>query len=193
MEINALKIKIASPEEILSWSYGEVLKAETINYRSQRPEKNGLFSERIFGPTKDYECYCGKYKRVRYKDIVCDRCGVEVTRASVRRERMGHIKLATPVAHIWLLRTIPSKIGLFLNTPLQKLEKVIYYAAYIVTNVNEENKKAAFGELERELRSKKKGSSKGGKDDLESAASDVRDIILSLKPGKILNETEYFN
>ncbi|PIW35193.1 MAG: DNA-directed RNA polymerase subunit beta' [Candidatus Nealsonbacteria bacterium CG15_BIG_FIL_POST_REV_8_21_14_020_37_12] len=193
MEINALKIKIASPEEILSWSYGEVLKAETINYRSQRPEKNGLFSERIFGPTKDYECYCGKYKRVRYKDIVCDRCGVEVTRASVRRERMGHIKLATPVAHIWLLRTIPSKIGLFLNTPLQKLEKVIYYAAYIVTNVNEENKKAAFGELERELRSKKKGSSKGGKDDLESAASDVRDIIFSLKPGKILNETEYFN
>ena len=193
MEINALKIKIASPEEILSWSYGEVLKAETINYRSQRPEKNGLFSERIFGPTKDYECYCGKYKRVRYKDIVCDRCGVEVTRASVRRERMGHIKLATPVAHIWLLRTIPSKIGLFLNTPLQKLEKVIYYAAYIVTNVNEENKKAALGELERELRSKKKGSSKGGKDDLESAASDVRDIILSLKPGKILNETEYFN
>jgi len=193
MEINALKIKIASPEEILSWSYGEVLKAETINYRSQRPEKDGLFSERIFGPTKDYECYCGKYKRVRYKDIVCDRCGVEVTRASVRRERMGHIKLATPVAHIWLLRTIPSKIGLFLNTPLQKLEKVIYYAAYIVTNVNEENKKAAFGELERELRSKKKGSSKGGKDDLESAASDVRDIILSLKPGKILNETEYFN
>jgi len=193
MEINALKIKIASPEEILSWSYGEVLKAETINYRSQRPEKDGLFSERIFGPTKDYECYCGKYKRVRYKDIVCDRCGVEVTRASVRRERMGHIKLATPVAHIWLLRTIPSKIGLFLNTPLQKLEKVIYYAAYIVTNVNEENKKAALGELERELRSKKKGSSKGGKDDLESAASDVRDIILSLKPGKILNETEYFN
>ena len=193
MEINALKIKIASPEEILSWSYGEVLKAETINYRSQRPEKDGLFSERIFGPTKDYECYCGKYKRVRYKDIVCDRCGVEVTRASVRRERMGHIKLATPVAHIWLLRTIPSKIGLFLNTPLQKLEKVIYYAAYIVTNVNEENKKAALRELERELRSKKKGSSKGGKDDLESAASDVRDIILSLKPGKILNETEYFN
>jgi len=193
MEINALKIKIASPEEILSWSYGEVLKAETINYRSQRPEKDGLFSERIFGPTKDYECYCGKYKRVRYKDIVCDRCGVEVTRASVRRERMGHIKLATPVAHIWFLRTIPSKIGLFLNTPLQKLEKVIYYAAYIVTNVNEENKKAALGELERELRSKKKGLSKGGKDDLESAASDVRDIILSLKPGKILNETEYFN
>ncbi len=193
MEINALKIKIASPEEILSWSHGEVLKAETINYRSQRPEKDGLFSERIFGPTKDFECYCGKYKRVRYKDIVCDRCGVEVTRASVRRERMGHIKLATPVAHIWLLRTIPSKIGLFLNAPLQKLEKVIYYAAYIVTKVNEENKKSALEELERELRSKKKGSSKDNKDDLESAASDVRDIIISLKPGKILNETEYFN
>ncbi len=194
LEINALKIKIASPEEILSWSHGEVLKAETINYRSQRPEKDGLFSERIFGPTKDYECYCGKYKRVRYKDIVCDRCGVEVTRSSVRRERMGHIKLATPVAHIWFLRTIPSKIGLFLNSPLQKLEKVIYYAAYIVTKVNEENKKLALEELERELRSKKKNSSsKDNKSDLESAASDVRDIILSLKPGKILTENEYFS
>ena len=110
----------------------EKFKAETINYRSQRPEKDGLFSERIFGPTKDYECYCGKYRRIRYKGIICDRCGVEVTRASVRRERMGHIKLAAPVTHIWFLRTIPSKIGLFLNTPLQKLEKVIYYALILL-------------------------------------------------------------
>ena len=203
MDFNALKIKIASPEEILSWSYGEVLKAETINYRSQRPEKDGLFSERIFGPTKDYECYCGKYRRIRYKGIICDRCGVEVTRASVRRERMGHIKLATPVAHIWFLRTIPSKIGLFLNTPLQKLEKVIYYAAYIITSVNEDNKKGALEELEREFKSRKKvinnqpddkkTKTKKGLEDLMTAASETKDIIASLKPGKVISESEYFD
>ncbi len=212
MEFSGLKIKLASPEEILSWSHGEVLKAETINYRSQRPEKDGLFSERIFGPTKDYECYCGKYRRIRYKGIVCDRCGVEVTRSSVRRERMGHIKLATPVAHIWFLRTIPSKIGLFLNAPIQKLEKVIYQAAYIITSVNEENKKTVLGELEREFKSRKKtiaadskkekaekGKKKetkqkeGGLEKLEDARSKTRESLLSLEPGKILTETEYFN
>jgi len=190
MEFNALKIKIASPEEILSWSYGEVLKAETINYRSQRPEKDGLFSERIFGPTKDYECYCGKYRRIRYKGIICDRCGVEVTRASVRRERMGHIKLATPVSHVWFLRTIPSKLGLFLNTPLQKLEKVIYYAAYIVTKVNEENRKKVLEELEREFKSRKKTE---GFEELKMARLQAKEDLLSLKPGKILAGTEYFN
>lgn len=190
MNFDALKLKIASPEEILSWSYGEVLKAETINYRTQRPEKDGLFSERIFGPTKDYECYCGKYRKIRYKGVVCDRCGVEVTRSAVRRDRMGHIKLATPVAHIWFLRTAPSKIGLFLNAPLQKLEKVIYYAAYIVTDVNEENKKTVLEELEREFKSRKKSESAK---ELEAAMIQVRDELLSLKPGKILIETEYFN
>lgn len=194
MEFDALKLKIASPEEITSWSYGEVLKAETINYRSQRPEKDGLFSERIFGPTKDYECYCGKYRRIRYKGIICDRCGVEVTRASVRRERMGHIKLATPVAHIWFLRTIPSKIGLFLNTPLQKLEKVIYYAAYIVTKVNEENKRQALEELEREFKSRKKTNKvENSSEELKSAMLETREKLFSLKPGKILTEIEYFN
>jgi len=192
MEFDALKLKIASPEEILLWSYGEVLKAETINYRSQRPEKDGLFSERIFGPTKDYECYCGKYRRIRYKGIICDRCGVEVARASVRRERMGHIKLAAPVTHVWFLKTIPSKIGLFLNTPLQRLEKVIYYAAYIVTNVKEENKKQALEELEREFKSRKK-TDKGGLEGLKSAMSEAKEELLSLKPGKILSEVEYFN
>jgi DNA-directed RNA polymerase subunit beta' len=200
-EFNALKIKIASPEEIFSWSYGEVLKAETINYRSQRPEKDGLFSERIFGPTKDYECYCGKYRRIRYKGIICDRCGVEVTHSSVRRERMGHIKLAAPVAHIWFLRTIPSKIGLFLNTPLQKLEKVIYYAAYIVTGVNEENRKKALEELGREFKSRKKidlrfaeGSGKArGLEELKKARLQAKEDLLSLKSGKTLTETEYFN
>ncbi len=200
MNFEALKLKISSPEEILSWSHGEVLKAETINYRSQRPEKDGLFSERIFGPTKDYECYCGKYRRIRYKGIVCDRCGVEVTRASVRRERMGHIKLAAPVAHIWFLRTIPSKIGLLLNSPLQKLEKVIYYAAYIVTNVKEENKKHALEELEREFKSKKKINKSNTKEDkgskekeLGSAMLEARETLLSLRPGKIIGEAEYFN
>ncbi|KKW45564.1 MAG: DNA-directed RNA polymerase, partial [Parcubacteria group bacterium GW2011_GWB1_57_6] len=107
-EFKAVQVKLASPEQILGWSYGEVTKPETINYRTQRPEKEGLFDEKIFGPVKDWECYCGKYKRIRYKGIICDKCGVEVTRAQVRRERMGHIKLAVPVAHIWFLRGVPS-------------------------------------------------------------------------------------
>src|SRR5574343_1652656 len=113
-DFQSLRLKVASPDEIRSWSHGEVIKPETINYRTQRPEKDGLFSERIFGPTKDYKCYCGKFKGLRYKGTVCDKCGVEVTRAIVRRERMGHIQLAAPVAHIWFLKSIPSRIGLFL-------------------------------------------------------------------------------
>ena len=135
LNINSIKIKIASPEKVLSWSYGEVIKPETINYRTQRPEKDGLFAERIFGPTKDYECYCGKYKKIRYKNMVCDKCGVEVTRSSVRRERMGHISLATPVAHIWFFRNIPSRIGLIIDVPLQKLIKVIFYPPYIIISI----------------------------------------------------------
>ena len=111
----SILLKIASAEEILSWSHGEVTKPETINYRTQKFEKDGLFAENIFGPSRDFECYCGKYKRIRYKNIVCDKCGVEVTKSSVRRERMGHIKLATPVVHIWFLRVVPSKIGLLLD------------------------------------------------------------------------------
>jgi len=126
MNFNSLKIQIASPERILNWSHGEVLKPETINYRTQRPERDGLFSERIFGPTKDYECYCGKYKKIRYKGITCDKCGVDVTKSSVRRERMGHISLAAPVAHIWFLKSVPSRISLFVDAPVQKLTKVIY-------------------------------------------------------------------
>ncbi|PIU98643.1 DNA-directed RNA polymerase subunit beta' [Candidatus Wolfebacteria bacterium CG03_land_8_20_14_0_80_40_12] len=192
MQLNALRIKIASPEEILSWSRGEVLKAETINYRSQRPEKDGLFSERIFGPTKDYECYCGKYRKIRYKGVICDRCGVEVTKSAVRRERMGHIKLISPVSHILFLRTIPSKICLFLNTSLQKLEKVIYYTAYIVFEVNEENKKSALEELSREFKYRKK-TGETDKKELEEAMFKVRKDLLSLAVGKILTETEYFN
>ncbi len=131
---DSIKIGLASPEKIREWSRGEVKKPETINYRTLKPEKDGLFCERIFGPTKDWECHCGKYKRVRYKGIVCDKCGVEVTRAKVRRERMGHIELAAPVSHIWYFRAIPSKMALLLDIPPRSLEKVLYFAAYIVLN-----------------------------------------------------------
>src|SRR3989339_474983 len=117
-DFEAIRLKLASPEEILQWSHGEVLKPETINYRTQKPEKDGLFCERIFGPEKDFECYCGKYRRIRYKGIVCDKCGVEVTRSIVRRERMGHIRLAAPVSHIWFLRGVPSRMGLILDVPV---------------------------------------------------------------------------
>ena len=128
----ALKIGIASPEKIRSWSYGEVIKPETINYRTLKPERDGLFCEKIFGPTRDYECSCGKYKRLRYKNIVCDRCGVEVTKSSVRRERMGHIELATPVSHIWYVKGVPSYIGLTLDMSPRDLEEVIYFVSYVV-------------------------------------------------------------
>ena len=127
-----ITIGLASPESILEMSSGEVLKPETINYRTYKPERDGLFCERIFGPVKDYECHCGKYKRIRYKGIVCDRCGVEVTEKKVRRERMGHIKLVVPVAHIWYFRSLPNKIGYLLGLPSKKLDSVIYYERYIV-------------------------------------------------------------
>ncbi|MFR3997146.1 MAG: DNA-directed RNA polymerase subunit beta' [Oscillospiraceae bacterium] len=136
-EFDAIRIGIASPEQILDWSYGEVKKPETINYRTLKPERDGLFCERIFGPTKDWECHCGKYKKIRYKGKICDRCGVEVTRAKVRRERMGHIELATPVSHIWYFKGIPSRMGLLLDISPRILEKVLYFAAYIVTDPGE--------------------------------------------------------
>src|SRR5918993_896590 len=124
-DFNAIRISIASPEQIRSWSYGEVTKPETINYRTLKPEKDGLFCERIFGPTKDWECYCGKYKRVRYKGIVCERCGVEVTRSKVRRERMGHVDLASPVSHIWFFKGVPSRIGYLIDMAPKELEKEV--------------------------------------------------------------------
>ena len=134
---DAIKIGMASPEQIREWSYGEVKKPETINYRTLKPERDGLFCERIFGPTKDWECHCGKYKKIRYKGKICDRCGVEVTRAKVRRERMGHIELATPVSHIWYFKGIPSRMGLLLDISPRILEKVLYFANYIVTDPGE--------------------------------------------------------
>ena len=130
----SLQIGLASTEKILEWSYGEVTKPETINYRTLKPEKDGLFCEKIFGPTKDWECHCGKYKRIRYKGIICDKCGVEVTKAKVRRERMGHIKLASPVSHIWYFKGIPSRMGLVLDISPRTLEKVLYFANFIVTD-----------------------------------------------------------
>lgn len=176
----------------MKWSYGEVIKPETINYRTQRPEKDGLFSERIFGPTKDFECYCGKYKKVRYKGVKCDKCGVEVTRAAVRRERMGHIALAAPVAHIWFLKNIPSKIGLAINVPISKLEKVVYYAAFIVTSVDDEARKAALLEIDRELKSRKKMEDESTSE-LETAAEATRQTIKDLRLGMVLAEGEYYN
>ncbi len=132
MTFDAIKIGLASPEKIREWSHGEVLKPETINYRTLKPEKDGLFCERIFGPSKDWECHCGKYKKIRYKGVVCDRCGVEVTKSAVRRERMGHIELAAPVSHIWYFKGIPSRMGLILDISPRTLEKVLYFANYIV-------------------------------------------------------------
>ncbi len=149
--LTALRISLASPETIRSWSYGEVLKPETINYRRLRPEKDGLFCEAIFGPTRDWQCYCGKYKNPRYKGITCDKCGVEVTRAAVRRERMGHITLATPVAHIWYTRRIPSYLGLLLDISRRNLDRVLYFAQYIITYVDEDARQKALRRLEDEI------------------------------------------
>src|SRR5262249_5484216 len=147
---NAIRISLASPDQIREWSKGEVTKPETINYRTLKPEKDGLFDERIFGPTKDWECYCGKYKRIRYKGIICDKCGVEVTRSKVRRERMGHIQLASPVSHIWYFKGTPSRLGILLDISPRNLERILYFALYIVTSVDEDARKRALTALEEE-------------------------------------------
>ncbi|MBE0573540.1 DNA-directed RNA polymerase subunit beta' [Candidatus Dojkabacteria bacterium] len=147
-DFNAVKISVASPQDVMNWSHGEVARAETINYRTFKPEPGGLMAEEIFGPTKDFECYCGKYKKIRYKGIVCDRCGVEITHKRVRRERMGHIKLAAPVAHVWFSNGVPNKLSLILDIPQKKLETVIYYARYVVTNVIDEEREKALGSLD---------------------------------------------
>ena len=156
MEFDVLALKVASPDTIRKWSFGEVSKPETINYRTQKPEKGGLFAEEIFGPPKDWECYCGKYKKIRYKGIVCDKCGVEVTHSIVRRDRMGHIELATPVSHIWFLRSIPSKIGLILDLSIQALERVIYFASFIISRVDEAGVADVHAELKKEYKTKVK-------------------------------------
>src|SRR3990167_6195585 len=149
LDFKSLRIVLANKEDILAWSYGEVTKPETINYRTLRPEKDGLFDERIFGPTKDWECYCGKYKRIRYKGVVCDKCGVEVTQSRVRRERMGHITLATPVVHVWFFKGAPSKTSLLLGVAPRAIEQVIYFARYLVIDVDEKGRKEAVKVLEK--------------------------------------------
>ena len=156
LDFDAIRLSVASPENILDWSHGEITKPETINYRTQKPEKDGLFCEKIFGPTKDWQCYCGKYKGIRYKGIVCDKCGVLVTRSIVRRERMGHITLAVPVTHIWFLRGTPSPISLILNMGVRDLERVVYFANFVVTEVDEKAKAEALKELESEFKTRRK-------------------------------------
>ena len=157
---NAIRISLASPDQIREWSKGEVTKPETINYRTLKPEKDGLFDERIFGPTKDWECYCGKYKRIRYKGIICDKCGVEVTRSKVRRERMGHIQLASPVSHIWYFKGTPSRLGILLDISPRNLERILYFALYIVTSVDEDVRRRLLANLEEEA------AGRGGKSGL---------------------------
>jgi DNA-directed RNA polymerase subunit beta' len=215
-DFKAVKLMLASPEKILDWSHGEVTKPETINYRTQKPEKEGLFDERIFGPTKDWECYCGKYRRIRYKGIICDKCGVEVTRSIVRRERMAHIKLATPVSHIWFLRGVPSKMGLLLDINVSQLERVIYFASYIITGVDEDARREVLSRLQREADTKRSAIKKGYKqlrtalpkgeakkkealikqekaelDKLESAVGEAEDTLQGLFRYQIISEVEY--
>ncbi|HBU28003.1 TPA: DNA-directed RNA polymerase subunit beta' [Candidatus Uhrbacteria bacterium] len=172
-DFDSIRLRVASPDVIREWSYGEVTKPETINYRTQKPEKMGLFAEEIFGPSKDWECYCGKYKKIRYKGIVCDKCGVEVTYALVRRERMGHIELAVPVSHIWFLRGVPSKIGTILDLSVQQLEKVIYFAQFVITDVDENARTMALEELQAEYKNKRKMIEGEYKRDLDRAKTNL--------------------
>jgi len=189
---DSIVLKLASPDAIREWSYGEVTKPETINYRTGRSERSGLFDERIFGPEKDYECYCGKYRRIRYKDIVCEKCGVEVTRSIVRRDRMGHIELSSPVAHIWFLRGVPSRMSVLLNIPVSDLEKVIYFAGYIITNVYNEEKDVIIKNLESEFKSKLKSTNdEEDKEKLKELLSNTKKEISEIVPGKVLNEIAY--
>jgi len=196
-EFNAISLRLASAEDILSWSHGEVTKPETINYRTQRPEKDGLFDEKIFGPSRDWECYCGKYKRIKYKGITCDRCGVEITRSVVRRERMGHIKLAMPVCHLWFLKAIPSRLSLFLDIPQLQLESVVYFASYIITKINSELKERFVNDLNEEYKNKLKAIVKTDDDAtkirLKQLKSDATGDLNMMRVGQVLTESEYYN
>ncbi len=191
-DFDFMLLKLASPESILEWSWGEVRKPETINYRTQRSEKDGLFDERIFGPEKDFECYCGKYKGIRFRGILCEKCGVEVTRAIVRRERMAHIELVSPVAHIWFLRSVPSRIAMMLGVTATDAEKVVYFAGYIVTKVNETERARLIGELESEYKSKLKTiTNEKAQTELKSLMLAAKSDIESVHEGKVLDEIDY--
>ncbi len=191
-DFDSIALRLASPEQIKEWSYGEVTKPETINYRTGRSERGGLFDEKIFGPEKDYECYCGKYRRIRYKDIICEKCGVEVTRSIVRRERMGHIELSTPVSHIWFLRGVPSRMSILLNISVSDLEKVIYFAGYIITCVHEEEKEQLIAGLDKEYKTKLKNSSdEDTREKLKNLLSITKKEIGEIYEGKVLNEISF--
>jgi DNA-directed RNA polymerase subunit beta' len=179
-EFRSLRISLASPEQIRSWSYGEVTKPETINYRRLRPEKDGLFCEAIFGPTRDWQCYCGKYKNVRYKGIVCDKCGVEITRAAVRRERLGHIELAAPVAHVWYTRRVPSYLGLLLNISRRNLDRVLYFAQYVITHVDDDARQRALVRLDEELEEAEMRLYDENQGNIDAATEEVRERVNSL-------------
>lgn len=197
VDFDSIQLTLASPEDILAWSSGEVTKPETINYRTQKAEKDGLFSEKIFGPVRDYECSCGKYRRIRYKGIICDKCGVEVTKSSVRRERMAHIELAIPVAHIWFLRNIPSRIALILNQTLTDVEKVVYYSSYIITEVDENLKKDYIKQVESEYKHKLNDLGVAGNDsdqalqELLDSKQQNLDFLATLEKWNIISEIDY--
>ncbi|MEK7179932.1 MAG: DNA-directed RNA polymerase subunit beta' [Patescibacteria group bacterium] len=191
---SAIVLAIASPEKIREWSHGEVTKPETINYRTQRSEKNGLFDERIFGPDKDYECYCGKYRGIRYRGIVCEKCGVEITRSIVRRERMGHIELAGPVCHVWFLKSMPSRISLILGIPAPDIEKVVYFAGYIVTSVSTEEHDRILKDLDSEFKAKIKSLTDATqKEEMKERLIAARKEIESIREGAVLDEVEFHN
>ena len=191
-DFDAVRIRPASPERILEWSHGEVTKPETINYRTQRPEKNSLFDEKIFGPEKDYECYCGKYRGIRYKGITCEKCGVEITRAIVRRERMGHVDLAVPVAHVWFLRAIPSRLAMVLGLSAGDLEKVVYFAGYVVTAVHQKEKERIMAELETEYKAKLKNlQDEKSKEKMKELFLEAKRDIDSIEVGRVLDEPKY--
>ena len=193
-DFETIALKVASPDRIKEWSFGEVTKPETINYRTQRSEKNGLFDEKIFGPDKDYECYCGKYRGIRYKGIICEKCGVEITRSIVRRERMGHIELATVVSHIWFLKSMPSRISMVLGIPTGDIEKVVYFAGYIVTKVSEEDRKRYLKDLDSEYKSKVKSlQDEKTKEAVKEMFLNAKREIESIQEGRVLDEVEYYN
>ena len=185
-------LKLADPETILDWSWGEVTKPETINYRTQRPEKHGLFDERIFGPVEDYECSCKKYRGIRYKGIICEKCGVEITRAIVRRDRMGHIDLCVPVSHIWFLRGVPSRIAMILGITASSVEKVIYFAGYIITSVSQSDRARIMNELDTEYKTKLKTlQNEEARDALKTRADDTAKEIKSIQQGTVLDEATF--
>src|SRR6516165_12751275 len=183
-DFDSIRIGLASSKQIRDWSSGEVTKPETINYRTLKPERDGLFCERIFGPQKDWECACGKYKRVRYKGIVCDKCGVEVTRAKVRRERMGHIELASPVSHIWFVKGTPSRIGLLLDMTPRTLEQILYFAKYVVIDVHENQRQRLVGAIDQDTEARVSRQERANQEKIDELTGDLNRELQRLETEK---------